>query len=248
MSSLPSRQPMSFGGGLRAFLGGVGFIIGTPGVWGWALVPAFLALVMLIVSCSLGLWAGSHLADWLMGEVTGFWATTGSWLLKTGLWLLAIILSLLLALFLTQPLSGFALEAIVRAQERDLGHPHGEPPGRVSALLLTVQATGLSLGFGIPAIVGLTVVGLLFPPAIIVTLPLKFLICAWMLAWDFLDYPLGLRGMPVSARLSWISRRMGAFTAFGLAWTSLLIVPGMVLLILPMGVAGATRMVVQEEA
>ena len=42
--------------------------------------------------------------------------------------------------------------------------------------------------------------------------------------------------------LRWCLRHFGAFTLFGVLWAGLCIVPGVVLLILPMGVAGATRM------
>jgi CysZ protein len=234
-------------GGLRAFLGGIGFILGTPSVWGYALVPALMALVLLGCSCPLGIWGAHRATDLLVGEVTGFWATTGVWALKAVLWLLAVLVAVLLALGLAQPLSGFALEAIARAQARSLGVPGWDRPAHLSTLLLTVRVTLLSLGLGIPALLLLFVVGLFFPPALVVTLPLKFLVCAWMLAWDFLDYPFGLRGVRIRDRLQWVARRFGAFTAFGGAWTAFLIVPGVVLLVLPMGVAGATRMVVAEE-
>ena len=53
---------------------------------------------------------------------------------------------------------------------------------------------------------------------------------------------LGLR-----ARLRWVGRRFGAFSTFGITWAALLAVPGLVLLLLPMGVAGATRLVVAVE-
>jgi hypothetical protein len=36
-------------------------------------------------------------------------------------------------------------------------------------------------------------------------------------------------------------------TLFGLAWWALVLFPGMVLLLLPMGVAGAARMVVEAD-
>ena len=37
--------------GLRAFFGGVGFILGTPSVWPYAAVPAVIATVL---ACGLG--------------------------------------------------------------------------------------------------------------------------------------------------------------------------------------------------
>ena len=65
----------------------------------------------------------------------------------------------------------------------------------------------------------------------------------WLLAWNFLDYPLTLHGLGVRARLAWCLRNFSAFTMFGVTWALLLIVPGLFFFILPMGVAGATRLI-----
>ena len=51
----------------------------------------------------------------------------------------------------------------------------------------------------------------------------------------------------MSASLNWMNRHLGAVTAFGMAWTFLAIVPPIVLLFLPMGVAGATQLVIESE-
>jgi len=100
---------------------------------------------------------------------------------------------------------------------------------------------------GMPLLSLLLLIGIFFPPAVVVTVPLKVLVCGWMLAWDFVDYPLALRGVSLAERFSWVGRNFGAFTFFGILWTLLVATPGMVLLILPMGVAGATRLVVAAE-
>ena len=42
-------------------------------------------------------------------------------------------------------------------------------------------------------------------------------------------------------------QHFAAFTAFGVAWSLVVIIPGVVLFILPMGVAGATTLVVEGE-
>jgi CysZ protein len=234
--------------GMRAFLGGIGFVFTTPSVWGYALVPALMALVLLVGFVISGGWGIFYGLDILFGDVSGFWATTGTWLLKVFLTLLGLILAPVLALLLAQPLSGFALEAIVRAQERALGQWPSPQPAFVESFLRATGVALFALALGLPAIAVLTVIGFFFPPALVVTIPLKFVVSGWMLAWNFFDYPLSLRRMGLGQRLAWIARRFGAFTAFGLAWTVLIFMPGVVLLLLPMGVAGATRLVVEEDA
>ncbi len=105
----------------------------------------------------------------------------------------------------------------------------------------------LSFLLGAPALVVLFLIGLAFPPATVVTVPLKLLVCGWMLAWDFLDYPLTMRELGLRARVGWVARHFGAFTVFGLMWAALVVVPGLVLLLLPMGVAGAAQLVVAAD-
>jgi hypothetical protein len=59
---------------------------------------------------------------------------------------------------------------------------------------------------------------------------------------------LSLRGLGVIARVRWSVQHFEEFTVFGVLWALLLIVPGLFFLVLPMGVAGATRLVVADEA
>ena len=233
--------------GLSAVLGGIGFVLVTPRVWFYAAVPA---LVLVLLACGL---AGLAIygADWttrsLLDEPASIWGHVGSWLLRVLLALTMLLMAMLLALVLAQPLSGFALEAIVRAQERAL---LGDEPPRSSflaALLASTRATLIMLIAGGVIYTLLFLVDLCFPPATVVTVPLRFLAGAWLLAWNFLDYPLSLRGLGVLARLRWTARHFEEFTVFGLTWALLLVVPGLFFLILPMGVAGAARLVVAGE-
>jgi CysZ protein len=241
------KRPVGPAEGIRAFLRGIGFVISTPSVWGYALIPALMALLLLLVFLVSGVWGALHGLDALLGEVSGIWATAGMWLLKGVLALLSLLLAPILALLLAQPLSGFALEGIVRAQERALGQQPSAQSGLLESMLRATAITLFALALGLPALSALFMVGFLFPPALVVTVPLKFVVSGWMLAWNFFDYPLSLRRMGLGQRLAWLVRNFGAFTAFGLAWTVLVFMPGVVLLLLPMGVAGATRLVVEEE-
>jgi CysZ protein len=117
----------------------------------------------------------------------------------------------------------------------------------LAALLSTTTAVAVALLIGGSLLVVLFLVSFFFPPATVVTVPLKVLVCGWMLAWDFIDYPLAMRGVGLERRFAWVGRNFGAFTALGVLWALLVVVPGAVLLVLPMGVAGATRLVVADE-
>jgi CysZ protein len=233
--------------GVRAFFGGVGFVVGKPGVWGYALVPATVALFLGGVLGSLGIWGASALATALVAGESA-WATAGQWLVGILLGVLAVVLAFLVAVSLAQPLSGFALEAIVRKQEKGLGVEHVWPEQPFwPSLARSLRVTLMALVLGLPVIALLTLVELVFAPAAVITWPLKFVVSALMLAWDFLDYPLGMRGLGVRDRLRFFAHNLGPVTVFGCLATVVLLVPGLGLLVLPMGAAGAARLVVGSE-
>jgi CysZ protein len=213
--------------GAAAFFQGMAFIVSTPRLWLRALVPILAALV-------------------LFG---GFGALfiAGATLLTSGLlvWLLAVpavLLALLLGLSLAQPLSGWALEGIVREQRRELGLPELPEVSLGASMLSSLGSALLALAVGLPVIALLTVVGWLAPPAMVVTLPLKVLVGSLMVAWDLVDYPLAMHGAGIGDRLRFAGRTFGSFLGFGLAATLFFAVPGLGLLALPCGVAGATRL------
>jgi CysZ protein len=245
-----NREPapaLGVGDGLGAFLGGIGFVIATPGVWLYALVPVTALLLLACGGCVGGAVGAWETVFHFIDREAGAWKQVEGWLLTVVLAVLFIVLGLLAALALAQPLSGFALDAISHAQEKALtGRASPKPP----ALASTWNALKVGLFaflLGAPVLVVLTAIGLVFPPAVVVTIPLKILVCGWMLAWDFVDYPLTMRDLGLGARLAWVGRHFLAFTTFGVLWTLLAVVPGLVLLLLPMGVAGATQMVVMAD-
>jgi CysZ protein len=241
------RSSVGLGDGVGAFFGGIGFILGTPSVWPLAAVPVFMLLLLFSVTMALGGWGAWELSRWIVGETTSAWGEAGVWALRVVLLLVALLVAGLAAIALAQPLSGFALEKIAHAQERALTGRAGGEPSFLHALFLGLRVAVFTLVIGVVVLGGLLIVGVLVPPAVVVTVPLKFFVTAWLLAWDFFDYPLGLRGLGIRARTSWVFRNFGAFTVFGLAWALVLLIPCVNLLLLPMGVAGAARLVVEGD-
>jgi len=245
-ASLPAA-PLGIGSAARAFMGGIGFVVGTPSIWLYAAVPAAMMVVLTLLFGSLGIWAANRGSAAILGEVTSTWGHVADWVLTVLLAIIALLVAVVLALTLAQPLSCFALEKIVHAQERALTGQATEGPSLLVSMYLTFKISVLALFFGVPILALLFAINLVFPPATVVTVPLKLLVVGWLLAWDFLDYPLGLRRYGLRARCRWVAGNFEAFTVFGFLWAIFVVVPGVVLLLLPMGVAGATRLVVQEE-
>jgi len=233
--------------GLEAFGSGIGFVIITPGVWGYALVPVAMLLLLLCGLAGLAFWGSLHLSSWLIGPNPGVWGQIGYWSLVIALAVVGVIVAMLVALSLAQPLSGFALESVSHAQEIALMGTAAPKTSFFASLVSTTKAVVVALLVGGTMLVILFLISFFFPPAAVVTVPLKVLVCGWMLAWDFIDYPLAMRGVGLEGRFAWVGRNFAAFTLFGVLWALLVVVPGMVLVILPMGVAGATRLVVADE-
>ncbi|MDF2698241.1 MAG: Sulfate transport system protein cysZ, partial [Labilithrix sp.] len=205
---MTARLPKSSGNrvgfldGVGAFFGGLGFIVGRPAMWSLALIPALIATVLFFGLGTLAIWGGTNLAHhalWDPGD--GTWTTAGIWALRVVFWLVGIIVAFLVAISLAQPLSGFALEAIARKQELALGGRQWPDQPFIASTLRSLRVTFTALAVSLPLLAILTLITLLFPPASVVTIPLKFLVTGLAVAYDFLDYPLGLRGVGVRARL-----------------------------------------------
>jgi CysZ protein len=228
---------MGFFRGVAAFFQGMAFVVGTRRIWPRAAVPVLVALVLMAGLGVLGLWGAQRLAHRFVEGALGASALTVLFALP------ALLVALVLALALAQPLSGWALDGIVRAQRNALGMP---ALAETSARTAIVSSLGAGLGafvFGAPLVAALTIVGWAAPPALVVTVPLKFVVAALLVAWDLLDYPLAMHGLRVRERLQWSGRHFGAVLGFGLAATLFFGVPGLGLLVLPGGVAGAARLV-----
>jgi CysZ protein len=226
--------------GVRAFFGGLGFVVARPGVWPLAWVPALTSVLLFAASATLGLWAVGHI------PVSDGWAAVGSWALRIVTGAVAIVLAAIVAMSLAQPLSGWALDRIVRRQENELGLPPHPPQPGMEQLVRSLGVALLGLAVGLPILALLAAITFFFPAASIVCIPLKLVVLALLAAWDLLDYPFSQRGMGIGARLSWMRSRFGSVFAFGMCAAIVLLVPGIGLFVLPVGVAGAARLVTGE--
>lgn len=253
----PTSARLGFFAGVRALFGGLGFVVTTPSAWGWAMIPVAVASILLGGAGALAIWGGSELAQHLIGTGAGTvadaatatpWTTAGLWALRILFSAIGLVIAFVVAMSLAQPLSGFALEAISRKQELALGGVvHPDQPfvaGAVRSLRVTLTA----LVIGLPILGVLALITVLVPPAGVITVPLKFIVTGVLVAYDLLDYPLSLRGRSVADRIVWIRRNFPAVLGFGVSAAALLLIPGMGLLLLPFGVAGATRMVVMDRS
>ena len=241
----PKALALGFFAGVRAFFGGLGFVVTTPSAWGWAMIPVTVAAVLFGGTGALAIWGGSELAQRLIGDgAGGTWSSIGMWALRILFWAIGLIVALVVAMSLAQPLSGFALDRLARKQEVALGGKTWPAQPVIAGAVRSLRVTLTALAIGLPILGVLALITFVFPPAGVVTIPLKFIVTGVLAAYDLLDYPLSQRGYSVKDRLVFIRRNFPAVLGFGVATAALLLVPGAGLFLLPFGVAGATRMVV----
>lgn len=242
------RAALGFFTGVRAALGGVGFVVSRPAVWPLAMVPVVVAFVLFGGLGALGVAAGTDLARHVVGDPrASVSSAAGYWVIRLLAWVVGLVLAFVVAISLAQPLSGAALERIARRQEAALGGRAWPDQPFFAGVLRSLRVSLTALALGFPLLVLLALVTLLFPPASVVTIPLKFVVTGLLATYDLLDYPFSVRGQGVRARLAFMRQELLAVLGFGVATGALLLIPLMGLLLLPFGVAGATRLVVAAD-
>jgi CysZ protein len=247
-----NREPranvfVQFFAGMFALAHGLSFLRRTRSSWPLAAVP----MVVCAVLCSLAL-AGSieGIPRLLLALWPGLANTLGHFgagVVRFVTTLLAALLGLFLAAFLTPPLSAPALDRLVLVRERDLGVPPRPAAGFFRELGCAVQAQLLSVAVFAPMLAVLWVIAWAFPPALIVTLPLKALTLSAMFAWSLLDYPLSLRGLAAKQRLALLRTGWPRVLGFGAVLALVFAVPFFPLLFLPAAVAAAAEIAVALE-
>lgn len=246
MTELALRPP-TLVHGARSFVRGARWLLGHPKHWPHAVVPALLALVLVTAFAGVGVWAAWHFSAPLRGDGSVLWQVLGT-LEAIALGALAVGVGALLGLSLAQPASGWALDSISRSLDASLGGADRPDDGWFATAWRGLRVTLAGLAVSLPVFALLLLVDVLFPPAIVVTLPLKFVVGALVVAWDLLDYPFGLRGVRVRDRLRFMRANFRAVLGFGACASLVLLVPGVGLLVLlPLGVAGATQLVAEIE-
>lgn len=237
----PAARP-GFFDGTRALFSGVGFVMTTPSIWPLAIVPVAIATLLTAVAGGVALSlalppiAKAILAH--VGERFGFLATLAQIVIGGLLLLVAAAIGFGVA----QPLSGPALNRLVQRAEAAIGARTWPETSAAADILMALQSLAVAYGVGLPILAILWIVSFAFPPAAVVTFPLKLVVLGLSAAWDLLDYPLSIRGLPIGARISFVKRNFGAMLGFGLGLALLSFIPFALVFALPFGVAGAARL------
>jgi CysZ protein len=238
-----SQQALGFWRGFSALFEGMRSLLGQTRAWPYALVPA---LVFMLLEGSIIYLAVEHVKPMVSASVDadgGFWATLAAWLSA----LVFAGFGWILSAALTPPISAPALERIVAIVEQDLRAPERQSLGFLAEMSCGIRSMLLGSAITLPIVLTLTVVELLFAPAAVVVTPLKLVIGALGVAWGLFDYPLTLRGIPARQRMAFVKRHVGLVLGFGTAFALVFWVPCCGIVMLPVGVVAATRLLWEIE-
>jgi CysZ protein len=238
----PPRRP---GLAVRAAAGawhvqaGFGFVLGRPGLWPFAALPAALALVLLLLGLVLGIFLGPHVEARFApapGSAPVWVELPVSLLLWTATLGSAVFLGLGIALALSSPILdqlSRQVEARIRGRAADAGKGLRWEVGQAlrGSLYFLAAAPGVFL-LGLVPFVG------------------PFLSVAWggrAVAFQMTDPALTRRGLGFSEKRRWHRTWRAESTGFGLAGMVGLLVPFANLVLGPALVAGGTLLVLDLE-
>ncbi len=246
--SVVSVERPGFRAGMGALFDGYRYLFRTPDVWPLALVPVVIAGILASIFGIIGVKGALLLVTkYLTRDDPNMLWTITLVIFRIVAVLLGLIVALFLAFALGKPLSGPILERIVRRVSTDLGAPEWPTPTLVQDVYRSLQSSVLALVFTLPLLVPLMAIGILVPPAAVITTPLQFIVTAMGAAWDFCDYPLSIRGTGVAERIEFVRRNKRAVVGFGLGLGLLLLLPCSLIIVLPAGVIGAAHLTVVLE-
>jgi uncharacterized protein involved in cysteine biosynthesis len=242
MSGAP---PVSFASGVSSVFTAFALLGRTPALWPYALVPTLVLAVLEATFLALGWFLVRPWLVQLLPDPSGFWGELGVGVASFGVVLLVAWLGLLVSLIVAPVVSAPALESIVERVERTLGVPPRAPIGFARELVCGLRATLGALVFALPCLFVLFVLELVFPPLGVVTVPLKLLLTALLVALGLFDYPLTLRGVPFRERLGLLRRYPAVVLGFGATFALLFWVSCCGVVLLPVGAAAATLVVTE---
>jgi uncharacterized protein involved in cysteine biosynthesis len=238
----PTARPPGVGEGFTSLFFGFAFLWRKPAALPFALVP----MLWFCALSALGVWAALR---WALPALEALLPTPEGQLGQLAVAALSWVavgvtaaVGVAVALFLAPPLSAPALERLVTMVEAELGVPARTPESWVREMWLGLKASVCGLLLFAPALALLSLVDLVFPPAALVTVPVRVAIASLWLAYTLFDYAQSLRGYPIRERLRLLRVGFPGVLGFGLACSALFWLPCATPLVLPSGVIAATRL------
>jgi CysZ protein len=218
---------------------GVGYFLARPSLWKYFAAAFAINVVLFVVLAVLFLKYRVALVDgitpdrfWKWAQVAIEWIFTGI-IAILGLFLFTIVGNLLASPF---------LDAMTERILTDLGETLPPSRGPLKAFLRALRNQSIKLVF-FGAIQLLLLLLWIIPGLGILHPPLSALLTILFLGFEYVDYPLDARQLPVPRRFEWMVAHAGATLAYGAVLFPVFLVPFVGYAFLPLAVAGASLLV-----
>ncbi len=224
-------------------------LINAPGVRRWVVIPLAINVVLFAALFYVAYDQFGRLVDWLMSYLPQWAQEWLAWLLWPLFFIAAVVIIFftftVAANLVGAPFNGFLAAAV----ERHLTGraPAGSGRGLAAEIWHAVKGELRKLLYFAGWALVLLVLSLV-PVVNFVAPVLWALFGAWMLALEYLDYPLGNHGHAFPQVRAAARRRRLAALGFGAAATVATLVPLVNFIVMPVAVAGATAFYLRELA
>jgi CysZ protein len=234
--------------GFKFFFKGVR-MIGRPGLRRFVIIP----LLINILAFTLGLWLGvyqfQNLLEWLLPEGDAWWiesARIALWVVFSAAAFLIVFFSFtLVANLLGAPFNGLLSEKV----ERLLTARVGDDSGGIRALIKTVPTSIMSevRKFSYFIVIGAVIFIFTLIPGVNILSPVLWgIFTSWMLALEYIAYPMENHNMYFSQVRAGLKKMRAISFGFGVAVMLVTAIPLVNFLVMPSAVAGATTMWVER--
>lgn len=229
--------------GARDFGRGLSFLTSHPSLWGWVIAPAVVTLLLMIGVVAAAVYAlggltasaTSWLPDWLAG------------LAGAGLEVLLAVALLaagsLLFVSVAGAIAGPFCEMLSEAVEEQLTGRPGAPfsfGAFLRELLVGLGHSARRLLTSLAGAVGLFALSLIPLAGAVAALGLAAVVSARAAAYDCYDAVLARRGLAYDQKAAFLAKHRSRTVGLGAVVAALLLVPGVNLVVLGIGAAGAT--------
>lgn len=221
-------------------------LLNQPGIRRYALIPALINMV-LFVAVTVFVFTG--LDTWVTNLMPGLpqWLQWLDWLVGAIVFVAAVVLSFFAVSLVANLVASPFNEVLAERVEHHLtGH---KPPRQASTLLggLGVAVMHELRKLGYFAVRAAPLLLLYLIPVVNAVAPLLWLLfSAWMMAVEYLDYPMGNHGLDFHAQRRALSANRLTAVGFGGAVLTLTAIPVINFIIMPAAVAGASVMWVEK--
>ena len=232
--------------GFYFFFSGFGLIF-KAGIFRYAMWPLIINVVLFAIVTAIAFFQFEHLMEWLLSYLPGWlaWLRFLLWpVFALALGLLFFFSFALVANLIASPFNA----PLAHAVEMHLGRVKGRGDERIPLIRSVLKS--LSSEFRKLAYIILRALPLLMLfiiPVVNIVAPFLWIaFSAWMLVLEYADYPMGNHEMDFKRQLALLKKRRFLSLGFGAAATLVMMVPVLNLFVLPVAVAGATKMWVEE--